>query len=309
MIPAAVGPRQLPPELAAALEAAREVAERSGHAEIAASLERLAGQETPSRRLILRLFGSHAVMTCQEIDLREHPVDFRLRRSLMSLAFLALQRHRQASKDELIGAIWGESSPEAIRRNFHPTLSELRRTLQDAMGRGTQDLVYFQLGIYRLQEDLPLLVDVELFGDHLKRGRRLLAAGQGEAALAELCSAWQLYAGPLLDGFDEQWVLPRRESLRLEYLEVLRSVAGLARDGALGGTDQPPGQLALDAFRSLLLEDPFDEGIHLEVMRLYARQGRRDLVRRQFIRLQELLKQLNVEPLGSTQEEFHLLMR
>ena len=45
-------------------------------------------------------------------------------------------------------------------------------------------------------------------------------------------------------------------------------------------------------------------------MELYARQGRRDLVRRQFIRLQELLvDELNVQPLEQTQERYHQLMR
>ena len=38
----------------------------------------------------------------------------------------------------------------------------------------------------------------------------------------------------------------------------------------------------MDAYRTVLVEDPLQERIHLAVMRLYAAQGRRDLVRRQY---------------------------
>ena len=60
----------------------------------------------------------------------------------------------------------------------------------------------------------------------------------------------------------------------------------------------------------MLLEEPYEERIHLAMMELYARQGRRDLVRRQYVKLQErLLEELNVEPLEETQERYHQLMR
>jgi DNA-binding SARP family transcriptional activator len=44
-------------------------------------------------------------------------------------------------------------------------------------------------------------------------------------------------------------------------------------------------------------------------MAIYRRQGRRDLVRRQYVRLEELLKELGVEPLEETQECFQRWMR
>ena len=65
----------------------------------------------------------------------------------------------------------------------------------------------------------------------------------------------------------------------------------------------------MDAYRSVLLEDPLQEKIHLAVMRLYAAQGRRDLVRRQYDRLCSLLlDELGVEPLADTTHEYHRLV-
>ena len=44
-------------------------------------------------------------------------------------------------------------------------------------------------------------------------------------------------------------------------------------------------------------------------MRLYSREGRRDLVRRQYDRLASLLlDELGVEPLPDTTREYHQLM-
>ena len=66
----------------------------------------------------------------------------------------------------------------------------------------------------------------------------------------------------------------------------------------------------MDAFRSYLIEDPFQESIHVEVMRLYAKQGRRDLVRRQYDQLcRVLLEELGVGPDGERRRRsIHELM-
>jgi DNA-binding SARP family transcriptional activator len=49
--------------------------------------------------------------------------------------------------------------------------------------------------------------------------------------------------------------------------------------------------------------------VALELMRVYARQGRRDLVRRQYERLTALLRtELRVEPLPEVTAEYQRLM-
>lgn len=59
----------------------------------------------------------------------------------------------------------------------------------------------------------------------------------------------------------------------------------------------------------MLVEDPLQERVHLAVMKLYAQQGRRDLVRRQYDRLCNLLlEELGVAPMPPTTREYHKLM-
>ena len=80
---------------------------------------------------------------------------------------------------------------------------------------------------------------------------------------------------------------------------------------ALGETYARLGRLgeAMDALRAVLIHDPLQERVHLALMQVYARQGRRDLVRRQYDRLAELLaRELTIEPMEETIEAYHRLM-
>jgi DNA-binding SARP family transcriptional activator len=90
--------------------------------------------------------------------------------------------------------------------------------------------------------------------------------------------------------------------LQGQYLELLRDF------GDLCVRLERPAE-AIDAYRAVLVEDPLQERVQVAVMRLYAAQGRRDLVKRQYERLCSLLvEELGVAPLAQTTEDYHLLM-
>lgn len=253
--------------------------------------------EVQANRFSLKLLGQPLV---QRLDRLGSEVELRwsLRRALQSVAFLALAPDRRATKDELIDAVWHEVAESSIHKNFHPTLSEARRTL------GLREALLYHQGLYSLNPELDWWVDCECFRQRIERGRRLLGrSGAEEQALETWLEAWSLYHGPLLAGIEAAWIQPLRESLYLDYTELLREI------GELSARLEHRTQ-ALDAYRSLLLEEPFEERIHLAVMELYALQGRRDLVRRQFVRMQDLLlDELKVEPQEETQARYLELMR
>ena len=257
--------------------------------------------ETPpsgTLRFSLQLLGQPVIRRI-EPDGTEHELDWKLRRAFLSVAFLALAPDRRATKDQLVDAIWQGVSETGIAKNFHPTLSHARSTL------GHRRVFAYNQGLYTLNPDLEWWIDCERFEELIQEGRRLLDGVDGDPARAldTWRSAWRLYRGELLYGVDAPWLAERRAVLCHEYVELLRSTGDLC---VRLGRDP----LALDAYRSLLLEEPFEERVHLAVMELYARQGRRDLVRRQFVRMQEqLLRELNVEPVEETQERYHQLMR
>src|SRR5262249_34751242 len=51
------------------------------------------------------------------------------RRARDILCFIASHPHRRASKDVIIDTFWGESELEAVEKNFHPTISHIRKAL------------------------------------------------------------------------------------------------------------------------------------------------------------------------------------
>ena len=252
---------------------------------------------TIAPRYSLHLLGHPAVYRPGPDGEVELP--WRLRRAFLTVAFLGLARDRRASKDELIAALWPDVSQAALEKNFHPTLSEARRTLG---GAGT---ILFRQGLYRLHPEIVWEIDVRRFEELVERGEDLgggVSDSDQEAALEAWQGAWRLYRGPLLAGIEGAWLQGERRRLRALHLDLLRRLGELA--SALGRHT-----LALDALRSVLLEEPFEEQVHLAVMELYARQGRRDLVRRQYVRLQEhLLDELKVEPSASIRERYLRLM-
>jgi DNA-binding SARP family transcriptional activator len=234
-------------------------------------------------------------------DGAERELDCRLRRSFQVLAYLASSPGREAGREELIEAVWPTEGEHTIDRNFHPTLSHLRRALEGGGKNAAQPLL-FRGGVYRLNPEIGWEIDAHEFSSQVEIGRRLSGQGELEAAAEAWQRAWSLYRGPFLQGHYEAWVAARRESYQRQQLEMLRDLGDLYL--RLQRTDQ-----AMDAYRSILVEDPLQERVHVALMQVYADQGRRDMVRRQYDRLCTLLlEELGVEPLPETTREYHRLM-
>ncbi|HVT59894.1 MAG TPA: BTAD domain-containing putative transcriptional regulator [Thermoanaerobaculia bacterium] len=292
-----------------AAEAAPEVvAAAAGDRRAAGRLARPPRGAGPARRAPaaplpvyrLRLLGPPQVqLALGEV---ERDLGWKLRRSFQVLAYLASSPELEAGREELEEAVWPTEGERTIGRNFHPTLSHLRRALEgEQRGAGPAPL-RFENGVYRLNPELQWQVDVHELSRRIDEGRALASRGELAPAAETWRQAWRLYRGPFLQGHYEAWVSARREVYQRLYVELLRDL------GDLYLTLERPEE-ALDAYRSVLLEDPLQERVHLAVMRIYSAQGRRDLVRRQYDRLCTLLRdELDVEPLPRTAQEYLRLM-
>ena len=257
-------------------------------------------KSAPAPSFELRLFGKPSL--ARREDAGRTPIHWPTRRVLYMLAYLATRPGLLAGRDELSMAVWPEASEDAVSRNFHPTVSLLRKTLEVQPQDRKRRAVLFEKGVYRLNPEFDWWIDVLEFERSVLLGRPtegLLALGPDVHAWEE---AWRLYAGPFLDGHLFDWVEGKREELQRLYLDVLRGLGeAYLEEGKV--TD------AEDAFRSVLNVDPIQETVHLEIMRIYASRGRRDLVRKQYERLGTLLRQeLGVDPMPLTAAEYHRLM-
>src|SRR6185436_4490920 len=178
------------------------------------------------------------------------PVAWSFKRPLRILAYLASAPDLQASREEIVSILWPESSEDAIRRNLHPAVSWLRRSVWPGGGAG--GVVLLRDGVYSLDPTLHWEVDVRLFLERIEDGARHLARGRGEEAEASWEAAWRLYQGAFLQGWSERWVQAQRDELQLRFTDLLRRLGDLkAKHGRLAEAE--------DAYRTLLLEDPLEE--------------------------------------------------
>jgi DNA-binding SARP family transcriptional activator len=265
------------------------------------SVRQAAGAAAAARQAYqVRLFGGPVVRQLTADGERE--VGWKLRRSFQVLAFLASSPDLQAGRDDLEEAVWPSDGERTIDRNFHPTLSHLRRALERQRRSSAPPPLLFRAGTYRLNPEIDWHIDLQDFNRRVAEGHELIARGEESAAADAWQRAWKLYRGPFLQGYYQAWVTARREDCQQAYAELLRDLGDLS-------VRIERAEDALDAYRAVLLEDPLQERTHLAVMRLYAGQGRRDLVRRQYERLCTLLlDELGVEPLPETVQEYHRLM-
>ena len=294
---AKIAPLSAAPLSAAPPSLARRAATTAGPASTAGAFEvRLLGVPRVSR-----LTGSEAG------DLGSEEIHWKLRRAFLIFVYLASTAEGRANREAIVEAAWPSADESRVERNFHPTLSHLRRSLRwpaapaSGSGPGLSALEYVN-GSYQLNPRIDWRIDSHAFEKLTETGRQRAQAGETEAAVIAYESAWRLYRGPFLEGFYESWVEERREALSALYLDSLRRLGELHQQ--MGNVER-----AIDGFRAVLATDPLQEGVHLSIMRIYAQQGRRDLVRRQYDRLTQLLRdELLVEPMEETTREYQRLM-
>ncbi|MEO8503689.1 MAG: BTAD domain-containing putative transcriptional regulator [Acidobacteriota bacterium] len=230
----------------------------------------------------------------------DEEIAWRLRRARRLLAFLALAPERRATRDEIVQALWPESDSLRVRRSLHPTLHALRSALGEPRP-GLHALLSLPGG-YGLHPGLSWTIDALEFDRLALAGRVAQERGDEPAADALWTRALALYRGPFLAGDRDLWIEEQRESFRQRRVVIL---------GALGALREGRGDAegALDLYRLSLAEDGLQEELHMALLRVYAKQGRRDLVRRHFDRFSRMLaEELGVEPSLSTTLEYHRLM-
>ncbi len=223
------------------------------------------------------------------------------RRARDILCYIASRRHRRAEKDSIIDMFWGETDPTVVERNFHPTVSHIRKALNNNQAL-KQNLLLYRDGAYLLNPEFAYCIDTEEFDRLLNEGEAARRARQFEQCVKCYESAIALYRGEFMQGSYDTWVEEQRSYYRLQYLQLLESLAGVA-------------QKLEDWFKAtqlaqlILRDDPFREDMHCLLMRALAAQGNKGGVKEQYEGLKRLLaNELGVEPSVETQTIYQELV-
>lgn len=214
--------------------------------------------------------------------------DWSRRKAAALLQRLAVER--RLHKEQAIEFLWPNSDPDAGANNLYRTIYALRQTLDSSLGDGTAEATFtFQQGILSLAESA--WVDAHEFEKLCSQA----STNPPDNVRSVLERALELYEGELLpDELYAEWTFTHRDRLRRSYREASLTLAEHRREAG-------EYEHAIERLTPFLTDDPADEPIHRELMRVYALAGRRHDALRQYQACVEVLAtELDVPPAPET---------
>lgn len=224
-------------------------------------------------------------------------------------AYLLQQGGKGARADDLADLLWPDAeSAEAARNRLYHTVRCLRQALdgpqpaakagaaagQAARGQGH---VLRDGANYVLVPPDRSWLDISTFEQLCRQSQGHIKAGDLDEALICLRAADRLYTGDLfedippeyVDDQERDWCWTRRYWLRDMYLKVQRDAARIYRGRA-------EHSAALNHCRKALAVDPLSEFAHEEAMQVFAAQGRREAIERQYALYLDSLSRFDDRP-------------
>ena len=207
------------------------------------------------------------------------------------LFFRLLSEPHGQTREEIGLILWPELAGSDLTRRFKNVIYKLRSALPD-------DTILYEGDLYRFNPDLDYEYDVEVFISYTEIAEN---PDTPESQIAALQAAVAAYGGTFLIDLDGTWVIPERERLHLRFIDAGLRLAHLLMDKE----DQ---EAARETCRLVLNQDRTQEAAHRLLMQVYASQGNRAAVVRQYEECRQALKsQLGTTPSPQTQRLYQIL--
>jgi DNA-binding SARP family transcriptional activator len=194
-----------------------------------------------------------------------------------------LLRPEGATSDEAVNALWPNTSPDQIRRQFWRPFGDLRTRLRST-GDASLEVLEKTGEHYRPN---PTEISCDLW--HFQAALGAAARADDEpAARTALRRAVEMYRGDLLSGVGYPWVEPVRQDLHRRALDAHLRLAEL--DERAGHPD-----LAVDVLQRAIDLDRYAEEPYRRLMTLHSTHGRLDAVTATWQLLRRRLADLDVD--------------
>ncbi len=148
------------------------------------------------------------------------------RRSRDIFCFIATSKHRRVPKDILIDTFWPDDDPAIIEKNFHPTISHIRKALNSRQPF-KQNFIVFRDGGYQLNPELTFMIDTEEFDRHFADAEVAKREKDNERLRSALENAHRCYRGEFMEGIYEDWADERRNFYSEQFGRVTSALAKL----------------------------------------------------------------------------------
>jgi DNA-binding SARP family transcriptional activator len=192
-----------------------------------------------------------------ELDGRRIDAQLPGRQGRLLFIFLAVNRARPVSRDELAAAVWTEDAPAAVETGLSPLLSKLRRVVP-IEGRSELQL--------RLPADA--WIDLEAAAEGLHRAEAAVARRDWIAAWGPGRVAQHVAARGFLPGEDAPWIGEQRHRLEEIHARSLELVGRACLE--IGGSELDTAERSA---RTLIAKAPYRESGHRLLMEALAARG------------------------------------
>lgn len=209
------------------------------------------------------------------------------------LAYLVLHGDLPQSREHLAYLLWPDSTESQARTNLRQLLHHLRRALP-----ADCSLLVTDNHMARWRTDPTCSVDVTEFQAAVSRAAKAEADNDRATARQALEHAANLYKDDLLPDLYDEWLQPRREELRQQYIELLSQLASML---------EVAGEYAAAIRHAtrLVAVDPLREKSYQLLMHLYERNHDRSSALRVYHQCMRTLKrELGITPAKATQDLF-----
>ncbi len=248
-----------------------------------------AGSARP--RLDVRLFGE---LDLRLGDARLPPIESTRARSL--LAHLLIHGDVPQPRQRLAFLLWPDSTEGQARTNLRNVLHTLRRSSPEV-----ERILEVTPRTLQRRREVPCWVDVAEFGSAIEAADA--AEAGSDRMVAALRRAVELYAGDLLEGCYDEWLIEDRERLRDRYLSALRRLTSALAERAEYAE-------AIRLGRELARCDPLHEDTYRLLMGVHDAAGdRAGGVRIYHECAATLQRELGVEPSAVTRTAYAALTR
>lgn len=230
-------------------------------------------------------------------DPTEHLIPIEQPRQRALLTYLLLHRHAPQTRRQIAFLFWPDTSEAQAHTNLRQLLYHLRRAWPAAAN-------FVQIYTHTLQwnPSAEYDLDVAAFEQSLARATQASTAGQAALMRAALTTAVDRYAGDLLLGIYDEWLLAERERLRQAFLDAVAQLVVFCED-------QRDYAAAIHYAQRLLRADPLHETTYRRLMRLYAlHDDRASALRTYHLCSTILARELDVEPNHDTQAAYTRLL-
>lgn len=210
------------------------------------------------------------------------------------LSYLIVNRERPQTRDLLAGRFWSELPEDRARKRLSNALWQIKNAAAETGFPPPLEATSSSVEVTRAH---PIELDAEHFESQLIQFERELRSRQVRGAMADRLSEMIAgYEGDFLAGHYDDWIELERSRIRDLYHNALGQLVSLYK-----GRSQY--DKALQFATAQVDQEPLQEKLHREVMRLQALLGQPTLAERQFEKCrQELQSELGVEPSAETIE-------